>query len=405
MAGALEGLKVLEVANWVAAPSACAIMADMGAEIIKIEHPETGDPVRGIDVSPRGVVQYSGGINTIFELLNRGKRSVAVNLEIPQGQEIVQKLAAQSDVVVTNLTPHRQERYKLRYEDLSALSPRMIYLVLTGYGTEGPERDRSGFDYAAFWARSGIMGSLGEAGGPPTQQRPGMGDQTTSLAITAAIGLALYERERSGKGQRIDCSLLHTGMWAIGPDIMAALKTQEPAERLSRKDVGNPLFNFYQAADGKWLQLVMIESERFWDGFCEALGIEEYANDPRFESHVHRIEHSRELLEIIEERFALEIFEHWAARLDEQRCIWAPIQSVDQVVDDPQVHANGYTTTLTHPEEGDFAILTPPIKYERTPGMPTNTAPELGQDTETTLLELGYTWDDMIALKDQGAII
>ena len=144
-------------------------MADMGAEVVKIEHPETGDPVRGIDVSSRGVVQYSGGINSTFELLNRGKQSVAVNLENPLGQEIVQKLAAQSDVVVTNLTPHSQERYKLRYEDVSALNSRMIYLVLTGYGTEGPERDRSGFDYAAFWARSGIMASLGEAGGPPTQ--------------------------------------------------------------------------------------------------------------------------------------------------------------------------------------------------------------------------------------------
>ena len=165
MSGPLEGLKVLEVANWVAGPSACAIMADMGAEVVKIEHPETGDPVRSVEISELGVVQYTGGINKVFELLNRGKHSVAVNLEIPQGQEIVQKLAAQSDVVITNLTPNRQERYKLRYEDLSALNPRMIYLVLTGYGTEGPERDRSGFDYAAFWAdqRSQVAVAVGRA--------------------------------------------------------------------------------------------------------------------------------------------------------------------------------------------------------------------------------------------------
>ncbi len=204
MPGPLKGLKVLEVANWVAAPSACAIMADMGAEVVKIEHPETGDPVRSVTISSLGVVQHSSGINLLFELLNRGKQSVAVNLENPRGQEIVKKLAAQSDILVTNLTPNRQEQYQLRYEDLSALNPRLIYVVLTGYGTEGPDRDRSGFDYAAFWARSGIMGSLGETGGPPTLQRPGMGDQTTSLALTAAIGMALYERERSGKGQRID---------------------------------------------------------------------------------------------------------------------------------------------------------------------------------------------------------
>ena len=405
MPGPLEGSKVLEIANWVAGPAAGAIMADMGAEVIKIEHPETGDPVRSVEVSSHGVVQYTGGINTMFELLNRGKHSVAVNLEHPQGQEIVQKLAAQSDVVITNLTPHRQERYKLRYEDLSGLNPRMIYLVLTGYGTEGPERDRSGFDYAAFWARSGVMASLGEEGGPPTQQRPGMGDQTTSLAITAAIGMALYERERSGKGQRIDCSLLHTGMWVIGCDIMAALKTQKPVERVSRKNVGNPLFNFYQTADGKWLQLVMVESERFWNGFCQALGMEEFANDTRYKSHVSRIQNSKELVEIIEHRCALEIFEHWTERLDEQSCIWAPIQTLDQVVDDPQVHANGYVTTLTHAEEGDFKILTPPIQYDRTPGMPLSPAPELCQDTETTLLELGYTWDEVIVLKEQGAII
>jgi len=160
MPGPLEGLKVLEIANWIAAPAACAILADMGAEVVKFEHPETGDPVRSIDVSSRGVVQYSSGINSAFELLNRGKKSVAVNLENPRGQEVVQKMAAGSDVVVTNLTPHRQERYSLRYEDIAGLNARAIYLALTGYGTEGPERDRSGFDYAEFWAKSGIMGSL-----------------------------------------------------------------------------------------------------------------------------------------------------------------------------------------------------------------------------------------------------
>ena len=405
MPGPLEGLKVLEIENWVAAPAAGEIMADMGAEVIKIEHPETGDPVRSIDVSSRGIVQYSGGINSAFELLNRGKQSVAVNLENPQGQAIVLKLAARSDVVVTNLTPHRQERYKLRYEDVSALNQRAIYLALTGYGTDGPDRDRSGFDYAAFWARSGIMGSLGEAGGPPTQQRPGMGDQTTSLALTAAIAMALYERERSGKGQRIDCSLLHTGMWVIGLDIMSALKTRQPVERVSRKDVGNPLFNFYKTSDGRWLQLVMIESERFWDGFCKALGLDEFAADPKFDTHANRVQYSHELVDIIENKRSSENFEHWAARLDEQRCIWAPVQTLDQVVDDPQVHANGYVTTVTHAEEGEFNILTAPIKYGRTPGMPISAAPELGQDTETTLLELGYTWDDVIDLKEQGAII
>ena len=380
-------------------------MADMGATVIKIEHPLTGDPVRSIDVSSRGLIQYSGGINSAFELLNRGKQSVAVNLEHPQGQEVVHRLAAQADVVVTNLTPHRQERYRLRYEDVAAQNPRAIYLVLTGYGTEGPERDRAGFDYAAFWARSGIMASIGEPTGPPTQQRPGMGDQTTSLALTAAIGIALYERERSGKGQRIDCSLLHTALWVLGADVMSALQSRQPAERVSRKEVGNPLANFYRTADDRWVQLIMVESGRFWDGFCAALGIEELAPDPKFDSHVNRIEHARELVDIIEDRFASESFEHWASRLDQQGCIWAPVQTLDQVVDDPQVHANGYTTTLTHAAEGDFEILAAPMKYGRTAGGATSAAPEHGQDTELALLEVGYTWEELAELKEQGAII
>ena len=405
MPGPLEGLKVLEVANWVAAPSACAIMADMGAEVIKIEHPETGDPVRSIDVSTSGVVSYGGGINLAFELLNRGKQSVAVNLENPEGQAIVHKLAAGSDVVVTNLTPHRQERYRLRYEDVSDANPRIIYLVLTGYGMEGPERDRSGFDYAAFWARSGIMGALGEPNGPPTQQRPGMGDQTTSLALTASIGMALYERERSGKGQRIDCTLLHTGMWVIGLDMMAAFRERQAAQRVSRQEVTNPLFNFYRAGDGKWIQLVMIESERFWQGFCRTLDLEHITDDPRFDSHANRAQHSRELISILEKQFASKSRDEWAGMLDVERCIWAPVQTLDEVIEDPQVHANGYTTDMRHPEEGDFQMLNAPMKFARTPGAPTSTAPEHGQHTETILLDLGYSWDDITRLKEQGAII
>ena len=163
MPGPLDGIKVLEVSNWVAAPSACAIMAEMGAEVVKVEHPETGDPVRSINISSEGVVQYTGGLNVAFEQLNRDKHSLAVNLDHPQGQKVIHKLAAEADVMVTNLIPRRQERYNLRYEDVAALNSRIIYVALNGYGTEGPDRDRTGFDYAAFWSRSGMMASLGPA--------------------------------------------------------------------------------------------------------------------------------------------------------------------------------------------------------------------------------------------------
>ena len=192
MSELLKGVKVLEIANWVAAPSACSILADLGAEVTKIEHPETGDPVRSIDVTPDGIITSdSDDENTSFEQLNRGKKSVGINLGSTYGQQIVRKLVESVDIVVTNLVPERQEKYHLTYEDCLTANPQIIYVALTGYGTKGEERDRLGFDYAAFWARSGIMGSIGNEGESPAQQRPGMGDQVTSLALTTSISLAL----------------------------------------------------------------------------------------------------------------------------------------------------------------------------------------------------------------------
>ena len=401
MAGMLEGLKVLEVANWVAAPSACAMLADLGADVIKIEHPDTGDPVRSIAITHRGVVPYSGGANTTFELLNRGKQSLAVDLGDPQGQKIVQTLADQSDIMVTNLTPHRQERYHLRYEDVSGTNPRIIYIALTGYGPEGPDRDRSGFDYAAFWARSGIMASLGEPASPPVQQRPGMGDQTTGLALTAAIALSLYERERSGLGQKIDCSLFNTGIWVIGADLMGALHSRRDIDHISRREVGNPLSTYYECADGKWIQLVMIESERFWDGFCRVLGIEDMAGDPRFSSHEFRVQNNRELIGIIEGLFLTRPRTEWAKRLDSENCIWAPIQTLDEVIEDPQVDANDYTDVLEHPEDGEIRILNTPMQFSRTPGKVQGLAPDLGEHGDQILLDLGYSWDEILSLKEE----
>ena len=404
MAGLLDGIKVLEVANWVAAPSACAMLADMGAEVIKVEPVDIGDPVRNINSSTRGIVPYEGGLNSAFELLNRGKQSIAVDLGNPQGQVLVQKLAARADVMVTNLVPQRQVRYNLRYEDVSADNPRIIYLSLTGYGREGPERDRLGFDYAAFWARSGIMSVLGDPDGPPANQKPGMGDQATSLAITSAIAVNLFARERTGKGQRIDCSLLHTGMWVLGLDMMAALKERQAPPRISRKNVGNPLFNYYQAKDGKWIQMVMIEADRFWSGFCRALGLEELENDARFDTLAARAEHNQALIRIIEERIATKTRIEWADSLDNENCIWAPVQTLDEVIVDPQVEANGFITSVDHPNEGAYQVLNAPMQFAHTPTTPAGAAPELGQHTESVLLDIGYTWDDIAALKGSGAI-
>ena len=400
----LDGIKVLEVGNWVAVPSACAILSDLGAVVTKIEHPETGDPVRGINITRNGVVPAEPGLNPFFELLNRGKRSVATDLGTAGGQQIVRRLAQESDILVTNLTPHRQRRYSLQYEDLSSSNPGLIYAVLTGYGMEGAERDRSGFDYTAFWARSGIMASLGPRGGNPVQERPAMGDQTTSLGITAAVGLALYERQRSGRGQRVDLSLLNTGLWVIGGDVVGALRGRQAVLRHDRKNVPNPMFNFYKAQDGKWVQLVMPDSDRFWPGFCRALGLDDLEDDPRFDSHQNRTKNNRALIRLLEERIATRPRAEWAPPLDEAGSIWGPVQTLDEVIVDPQIEANDYVASIEHPTEGEYELLRLPMKVDRTPGSPKAPAPELGQDTETTLLEIGYSWEEISGLKDAGAI-
>lgn len=401
----LKGIRVLELGSFVAVPAAGTILADLGAEVVKVEHPVTGDPGRGLDVNPKGVITHEGGLNISFELLNRGKKSIAVDLANPLGQDIIHRLASQFDVVVTNLTPHRQERYHVRYEDLSAVNEALIYVVLTGYGMKGPEKNRSGFDYAAFWARSGLMAMLGQVGTPPVQERPAMGDLTTALSLTTAVGMALFERTRSGKGQLIETSLLHTGMWVMSTDLAVALKDREPVRRNLRSDVINPIFNFYEAKDGKWLQLVMVHADKYWPRFCRALEMEELIGDARFNSLQKRSENNIELIDILDKRFAKKTRAEWAERLEAEECMWGTIQSLDEVIDDSQAAANGYFLDMRHPSEGDFVLVSPPLKFSRTPGEALGVAPEFGQHTEEQLLSVGYSWGDIARLRGGGAIV
>lgn len=405
MPGPLEGIRVLEVANWVAAPACGAILADLGAEVIKVEPVDTGDPYRSVTTSTRGLVPAAGRVNAAFENDNRGKRSVGVNLESPQGQEVVRRLARQVDVFLTNLLPRRQERYRLRYEDLAPLNPRLIYASLTGFGPEGPDRDKQGFDYTAFWVSSGIMATLGEPDLPPVTQRPGMGDHTTSLALTAGIALALFERERSGKGQRVDLSLLHTGLWVIAMDLMAALYEKEEVRKQSRASVTNPLFNYYRTGDGRWLHLTMLESDRYWPNLCRALGLEHLQDDPRFADHFRRMEHAAELIRILDDVFATRTLAEWGERLDREGCIWAPVRTLLEVTRYPQARANRYFVPVPHPAAGELEVVRAPFTFSRTYSEPSAPAPFLGQDTEAVLLERGFSWEEIEALKEAGAII
>ncbi|MSQ27631.1 MAG: CoA transferase [Dehalococcoidia bacterium] len=398
----LNGIRVVEVANWLAAPAAGALLADMGAEVIKIE-PPSGEPWRHFQMESMG---YDGPfpINYCFEVDNRGKRSVALDIGIPTGREAALRLIDSCDVFLTNLVPARRERFGLSYPQLSQRNPRLVYLGFSGYGPEGPDRDRLGFDYTAFWARSGIMSVVGEPGETPALLRGGMGDHTTAPLLALGVMAALFERERSGLGQEVTGSLLNTGLWVLSSDVQAALVTQQAPRRIKRTDSPNPIWNSYRAGDGNWFLLVMPTPDPYWPKVCAAIGRPDLGLDPAYATLALRRERSPEIIALFEQVFVSMPLAEWGRRFDAAGIIWAPVQTLDEVITDPQVRANGYFTTVDHPTHGPYETLQTPLKFSRSDVRARGAAPEVGQHTEEVLLEAGFTWDEITGLRESGAL-
>jgi crotonobetainyl-CoA:carnitine CoA-transferase CaiB-like acyl-CoA transferase len=404
MAGALEGVKVLEVSEYVAMPAASAILADWGASVIKVENIKGGDPIRGL-TSVEGF-SVARDVHVWWEQTNRNKKSIAIDLWQEEGREIVCKLAQNSDVFATNFTPPVIERFQIGYETLSKINPRLVYAHLTGFGKAGPDRDKPGYDYVAFWAYSGIMSRMGPPGTPPPPQRPGLGDNLTAGFITGAIAAALYAREKTGKGQALDFSLYNYGVWGLSMDIMPALIQGEELSRTDRKKVSNPLWNSYETKDGTWLYLMCLQSERYWPQFCRALGIEHLENDPNYHSHQKREQNNVELISIIESIISTRTY----AELEDSftkagEIIYGRVQTPLEVVNNPQALANDFFPEVEHPSGRKIKLVASPAKFSETPASIRSTAPEMGQHTEEILLDIGYGWENIVSLKDKGVII
>ena len=400
MTSPLEGLKFVEVANWVAGPAACAIFRDMGAEVLKIEPPE-GDALRAFKMRNLG---YDTDLNTAFELDNRGKRSLVLDLDKPAARGVVERLVKDADVFLTNLTTPRREKYGLGFAALSAVNPRLVYTSLTGYGTVGPEQWRPGFDYAAFWARSGLMGTLGEPPSAPPLCRGGQGDHTTALNLMVATLAALRLRDRTGRAQYADVTLYGTGMWTLAGDLSAALLTKAHPPRHDRSAPANPIWNSYPTRDGRWILLVHPDPQSFWPRLCAALGVPELATDARFDTPAKRTAATRELTPILEARFAAHDFAELAAALDRHQLIWAPVATLDEVVTDPQARAIGAFVELEHPKEGRFETRAAPLAIANSRIAPRGPAPELGAHTREALLEHGFSGDEISRLAADGVI-
>jgi crotonobetainyl-CoA:carnitine CoA-transferase CaiB-like acyl-CoA transferase len=403
MTAPLAGIRVLEVANWLAAPAAGALLADLGADVIKVE-PPGGDVYRAFLLRSMGYT-HEFATNFAFQLDNRGKRSITVALDQPGGPALVRRLAARSDVFLTNLIQQRRVRYGLTWEDVRAASPRVIYASFSGYGTRGPDANRPGFDYAAFWARSGLMGLLGEPPSPPPLCRGGQGDHTTALNILAAVLAALRLRDQTGEAQHVEVTLQGTGMWTLGGDMQAALVAREQPARHERPRPANPIWNSYQAGCGNWILLVMPTPDpHYWPRFCEMIGSPEWAADPRYATLLDRRKNTALLTAEIEKRFAAHDLAHWAPLLDRYGMIWAPVAKLTDVIADPQAREMGWFTTLEHPTFGRFETLDTPFKIYGADVRARGPAPDAGAHTFDVLTELGVADDELAQLAADGVI-
>jgi crotonobetainyl-CoA:carnitine CoA-transferase CaiB-like acyl-CoA transferase len=328
----LTGFRVVELGSWVAVPAAAAMLADWGATVVKAEAP-TGDPLRSLHDT--GFAAVEPPVNAVFQGENHSKHSMRFDLTRTDDRARLVRLVGEADVFLTNLRSASLAKFELTYPALAAAHPRLVYAQLTGYGRDGPDSDRAGYDYAAFWGRSGLLASMAEDGRRPPSPRPGVGDHVAALALCSGILAALLHRERTGLGQEVHVSLLATGLWANAMDVHLQ---QAGADGPGRPRRPNPLFALYRTADDRWLHLMLGQPERDWGRLCAALGLD--PADARFRDQDRRVEHADELAELLETTFAREPLRTWADRLDRAGVAWGPCETIAGALRDPQVLAS-----------------------------------------------------------------
>jgi crotonobetainyl-CoA:carnitine CoA-transferase CaiB-like acyl-CoA transferase len=400
---ALEGIRVLDVSEAGLAPVTCRILADMGAEVIKVERTEGGDQTRGILKISGNVPIYD--INYVLEFYNLNKKGITLDLKKKEGTEILYRLVEKSDVFVCNFRPHALKSLGLEYKDISKINPQIIYTHLSGYGLHGPERDVGAYDFVGYWARSGVMASLGEPDTSLSFQVPGFGDNTTGMYAACAIMMALFHRERTGEGQEVCVSLLGGGIWSMGIVLSSVLATGLEYGRLSRKTQSNPIFNNYECADGRWIQLACIQGDRYWSGICKALELGELEKDPLYKTHELRMENNVSLIQILDKVFKKRTQKEWAERLARENIIWTTVRTPKEVSEDPSAWAGEYFREIDHPAGKKLKVIMPPWQFSKTPTTIRRTAPEFSQHTEEILNGvLGCTWDEISDLKDKQVI-
>jgi crotonobetainyl-CoA:carnitine CoA-transferase CaiB-like acyl-CoA transferase len=396
----MQGIRVVEVAEWTFVPAAGAVLADWGADVVKVEHPVRADPQRGL-ISALSAV---GGVNPMFEVGNRGKRSVGIDLNQPGGRDVLHKLIEECDVFLTSFMQDARKKHGLEPEDIFAINPKAIYARGTGHGLRGPDAHVGGYDWASTWCRGGIGHRMTPPGGEPPMMPGSVGDLTGGVTLAGAIAAALFRRERTGKGAIVDNSLYSVGTWLTCQGIVGA-GLGAPHQYSSRANALNPVVNTYKTSDDRWICLCMLQADRWWPDLCRRLGREDLIDDPRFNEQTIRNQNQDECIAELEKIFETRTYKEWIEALTGAEGVWAPVQSLAEIAEDPQARVNGFVTQVG--EEGQpgsyFGVASPGQFDEETIGE-LRPSPEPGQHTEEVLLDMGLEWERISELKASGAI-
>jgi crotonobetainyl-CoA:carnitine CoA-transferase CaiB-like acyl-CoA transferase len=395
----LAGLRVLDISSFIAAPAAAVVLGDWGADVIKIEGPD-GDPNRRImhDSSnyPKSPVNYP------WQMDSRNKRSIVLDLKQPAARAALDRLIAKSDILICNFPPLVREKLKLTYDDIKPVNPRLIYASLTGYGEQGPDRDRPGFDATAYFARSGLLDAQRYEDGPPGVPGPAQGDRATAMTLVSAILMALIHRTKTGEGSWVGTSLLGNGLWSCGVIAQAALVGAFLGPRPPPDRPRSALGNIYRTSDDRWLQLTIVRTDKLWAPLCQALERPDLIDDPRFAAEAERRARSAELAAIFSEAFARKPYEHWRKALAAKEVTFGVISRPQDVPDDQQAVACGAVVETAMPDMK--RTLANPVQLGFAKQRPAQPAPALGQHSDEILGEAGLSAAEIVALKASGAV-